>query len=45
MFLNEDLIFGMSGHAISVYGKKYGERTLSKINYYREDGLNFTSMY
>ena len=35
----------MSGHAISVYGKKYGERSLSKINYYREDGLNFTSMY
>lgn len=43
--MNENLIFALSGHALSIYGKKYIGKPITKLNYYREDGLNFTSMY
>lgn len=33
--MNEDLIFAMSGHALSVYGKKNIGKPISKLNYYR----------
>ena len=37
-------MYVLSGHAISVYGQKYLGRPISKLNYYREDGLNFSSI-
>ena len=39
------MFYTMSGHAVSVYGKKYFDKPISKLNYYRHDGLNFVSLF
>lgn len=38
------MFYTMSGHAVYVYGKKSTGAPISKLNYHRQDGLNFVSM-